>query len=137
MVIEVKTHRQDGLIGTNVYNHNFFVRWAAYGAGVFVVKFPSISPHARHVDPRRATNGGELTSTRELPAGQSVFTELNGVRQVNLRIFSRIRVETMKVGCCVRVRGDQPLWKVVFCPSGRCFCPKLHQYEDRAGREFH
>jgi len=61
---------------------------------------------------------GELSYTQELPAGQSVFTQLTGFGSES-KDFD-IRVENKKVGA--GVRGEEfTAMEDVFCPSGRCF----------------
>jgi len=88
----------------------------------FVVKFPSILTPARECRPRGKTNGGELNLHAGTSSRPKCFYRANGVRRES-KDFD-IRVENKKVGAGCEWRGDQPLWKVVFCPSGRCLCPE-------------
>jgi hypothetical protein len=124
------------LIETNVYNHNFFVIDGQPSGPDFVVKFPFDLTATRDRLGSGTTHGGELTYAQELPAGQSVFTELTGFGSES-KDFD-IRVENKKVGAGVRVRGDQPLWKVVFWSIRTVLSPEAYiNMKIEPGREFH
>jgi hypothetical protein len=124
------------LIETNVYNHNFFVIDGQPSGPDFVVKFPFDLTATRERLGSGTTRGGELSYTQELPAGQSVFTELTGFGSES-KDFD-IRVENKKVGAGVRVRGDQPLWKMVFWSIRTVLSPEAYiNMRIEPGREFH
>ncbi len=124
------------LIESNVYNHNFFVIDGQPTGPDFVVKFPFNLTATGDRLGAATTRGGELSYTRELLTGQSAFTELTGFGSES-KDFD-IRVENKKVGAGVRVRGDQPLWKVVFWSIRTVLCPEAYiNMKIEPGREFH
>jgi hypothetical protein len=102
----------------------------------FVVKFPFDLTATRNLSPSATTRGEELSYTRELLAGQSVFTELTGFCSES-KDFD-IRVENRKLGAGVRVKGDQPLWKVVFWSIRTVLSPEAYiNMQIEPGLEFH
>jgi hypothetical protein len=65
---------------------------------------------------------GQLVYLKELPKGQSVFSELEGFG-ATAKDFD-IRVENRKTGAGVRIQGDQPISKIVFWSITSTVCPE-------------
>jgi hypothetical protein len=123
-------------IESNVYNHNFFVIDGQPTGPDFVVRFPFELKASAQVGPRAEIRGNELRYLKELESGgQSVFTELAGFGKTASDFD--IRVENRKTGAGVRVRGNQPISKIVYWSIRTVLSPEA--YIDMAiepGREF-
>jgi hypothetical protein len=109
-------------IETAVYNHNFFVIDARPVGPEFTVKFPFELRAVRDLKDAAKVRDGELAYLKELPAGESVFTELQGFGSTAADYD--IRIENRKAGAGVRITGDRPLKKVVFWSIRTTLCPE-------------
>ncbi len=122
-------------IATNVYNHNFFVIDGKTSGPDFAVRFPFAPKALADVSGKLEIHGNELTYVRDLPADQSAYTELTGYGD-NASDFD-IRVENKSAKAGVRVRGDKPLWKMIFWSIRTVLCPEVYINMDIApGKEF-
>ena len=111
------------VIETSVYDHNFFMIDGQSSGPDFTVKFPFQLKAVADISDSAVVKGNELTYTRELPAKQSVFTELQGYGATSKDYD--IRVENRKDGGHgVHVTGDQPLTKVLFWSIRTTVCPE-------------
>ncbi len=99
-------------IETNVYSHNFWVIDQQPSGPDFTVTFPFVPKATLDLKGLAEIRGHQLTYLRELPAGQSVFTEITGFG-ASPNDFD-IRVENHKTGAGVRLTGDRPLSRIVF-----------------------
>ena len=111
------------LIETSQYNHNFFVMDGAPTGPDSHVEFPF------ELQPVRAFQGGIAESkgktigyNSELKPGQSVIAEFKGFGPTAADYD--IKLENHKAGAGVRIRGDQPLSKVVYWSIRSTFCPE-------------
>lgn len=122
-------------IETNVYNHNFLVIDGQPSGPDFVIKFPFEVEAKRDLRGLAEIRGKELTYQRQVPAGQSVFSDLVGFGDGS-KDFD-IRVENKKVGAGVRITGDRPLWRVFFWSIPTVLCPEAYvNMKIEPGREF-
>ncbi len=123
------------VIETNVYNHNFFVIDGQPSGPDFSVTFPFELTAKRSLRDLAETRGKQLTYLKEMPTGQSTYTELEGFGD-SPKDFD-IRVENRKVGAGVRVTGDRPLSKMVFWSIRTTLCPEAYiEMKIEPGREF-
>jgi hypothetical protein len=109
---------------TSVYNHNFFVIDGQPSGPDFSVKFPFDVKTVADVSTTAVAKGNELTYVRELPAGQSVYTELKGYGAT--RKSYDIRVENSKEKVGAHIVGDKPLSKLVFWSIRTTLCPEAY-----------
>ena len=77
----------------------------------------------------------QLSYSRELPKGESVFTEVQGFgREAKDYDF---RIENKRTRAGVRIRGDRPLSKLVFWSISTVLCPEPYVRMDVApGKTF-
>ena len=109
-------------IDTAVYDHDFFVIDHQTTGPDVVVRFPFTPKPTKNLDAPALLQSNDLVYTKELEAGQSVFTELEGFGSgANDYDF---RIENRKSGAGVRIRGDRPLTKVVFWSIRTVACPE-------------
>ena len=109
---------------TSVYNHNFFVIDGQPSGPDFAVKFPFDVKTVADVSNAAIVKGNELTYVRELPKGQSVFTELKGYGPTSKDYDIRVENTKEKVGA--HVGGDKPLSKLVFWSIRSTLCPEAY-----------
>lgn len=109
---------------TSVYNHNFFVMDGQPSGPDFAVKFPFEVKTVADVSNTAVAKGNELTYVRELPTGESVYTELKGYGTT--RKDFDIRVENSKEKIGAHIVGDKPLSKLVFWSIRTTLCPEAY-----------
>ena len=110
------------VIGTSVYNHNFFVIDGQPTGPDSVVRFPFEARATRDLKDLAEVRTRELVYLKELQKGQSVFTEVDGFG-ATARDYD-IRLENRKAGAGVRITGDRPIAKLVFWSIRTTFCPE-------------
>ena len=109
-------------IETAQYNHNFFMIDKRPTGPEFTVRFPFDLKATRNLQGLAEIRGKDLVYLKELQKGQSVFTELQGFGATASDYD--IRIENAKAKAGVRIRGDQPLSKVVFWSISTTLCPE-------------
>ncbi len=109
---------------TSVYNHNFFVIDGQPSGPDFAVKFPFQVKTVADVSNLAVVKGNELTYVRQLPTGESVYTELKGYGAT--RKDYDIRVENSKENIGAHIVGDKPLSKLVFWSIRTTLCPEAY-----------
>ena len=118
-------------IATESYNHNFFMIDGEPTGPNMQVKFAFAAKPDRDMSAMAGSiSDSQLSYSRELPKGESVFTEVKGfggeAKDYDLRIENR------KTRAGVRIRGDQPLSKVVFWSIKTVLCPEPYVRMDIA-----
>jgi hypothetical protein len=109
-------------IETAVYEHNFYMLDHQPAGPDYSVRFPfAVHPKAE-LGGAAVARGTEFTYLKELPEGQSVFTEMTGFGD-SAREYD-IRVENRKAGIGVRQTSDQPIAKLVFWSIRSTVCPE-------------
>jgi hypothetical protein len=94
-------------IATSVYEHNFYMLDQQPAGPDYTVRFPfEVHPRADLAGAAEA-RGKDFTYLRELQAGQSVFTQMDGFGGMP-RDYD-IRVENRKAGIGVRQTSDRPM----------------------------
>ena len=111
-------------IETSVYNHNFFVIDGQPSGPDFTVTFPFALQTVADVSNTAVANGNKLTYVRELPTGESVFTELKGYGSTARDYDIRVENTREKVG--VHIVGDRPLSKLLFWSIRKTLCPEAY-----------
>ena len=125
MVIEHRLKNTGKLaIETSVYNHNFFVIDGQPSGPDFAVTFPFAVQAVADVSKTAVVSGNKLTYVRELPAGESVYTELKGYGATAGDYDIRVENTREKVGA--HITGDQPLSKLVFWSIRTTLCPEAY-----------
>jgi hypothetical protein len=109
---------------TSVYDHNFFVMDGQPSGPDFAVKFPFDVKTVADVSATAITKGNALTYVRELPTGESVYTELKGYGGTSKDYD--IRVENTKEKIGAHIVGDKPLSKLVFWSIRKTVCPEAY-----------
>lgn len=109
-------------IETSGYDHNFFVMDGQPAGPDFRVRFRFEPRATRDLRGLAEIQGRALVYTSELQKGQTVFTELEGFG-TSARDYD-IRIENRKTGAGVRIRGNQPLEKVVYWSIRPTLCPE-------------
>jgi hypothetical protein len=112
------------VIATSVYNHNFFVMDGQPSGPEFTVKFPFALKAVADISASAVVKDKELTYIRELPTGQSVFTELQGYGPTSKDYD--IRVENSKANIGAHIVGDRPLSKLLFWSIRTTLCPEAY-----------
>jgi hypothetical protein len=97
---------------TTQYNHNFFVIDGRPTGPEFAVSFPFEARARRDLKGVAEVKDGRLVYLRELQAGESLFTELEGFG-AGAADYD-FRVENRHTGAGVRITGDRPLARMVF-----------------------
>jgi hypothetical protein len=125
MIIEHRLKNTGKLpIETSVYDHNFFVIDGQPSGPNFSVTFPFAVQTVADVAKTAVAKGNELTYVRELPAGESVFTELKGYGSTSKDYDIRVENTKEKVGA--HITGDQPLSKLLFWSIRSTLCPEAY-----------
>lgn len=125
MIIEHRLKNTGKLpIETSVYDHNFFVIDGQPSGPDFAVTFPFAVQTVADVAKTAVAKGNELTYVRELPTGESVFTELKGYGATSKDYDIRVENTREKVGA--HITGDQPLSKLVFWSIRTTVCPEAY-----------
>lgn len=110
------------VIETTQYNHNFFViDHEVVGPGV-ATRFRFLPNAARGLKNGAEIQGQEITYTRELKKGESVFTELEGFD--NTVADYDFRIENWRSGAGVRISANVPLAKMNFWSIHTVACPE-------------
>ena len=109
-------------IETSQYNHNFFVIDGQPTGPDAVVKFVFEPRATRDLKGMASVGSRQLTYTRELEKGQSVFTEIEGYGST-AKDYD-FRIEQRKAGAGVHITGDQPINKIVFWSIRTTLCPE-------------
>ena len=109
-------------IDTAQYNHNFFVIDGQTTGPDMVIQFPFEPKPTKDLKGLAKIDGKSLVYTQALAKGESVFTEMEGFGATASDYD--IRIENRKSGAGVRIRGDQPLAKVVFWSIRTTACPE-------------
>lgn len=109
-------------IESAVYDHNFFVMDGQPTGPASVVRFPFEARATKSLQDLAEVRADQLVYLKELEKGQSVFTELEGFGST-ARDYD-LRLENRKAGMGVRIKGDQPIAKLVFWSIRTTFCPE-------------
>ena len=109
-------------IQTQQYNHNFFVFDGMHSGPGTVVKFPFVPKAARDLKGLMELRNNELTYLKQMGAGESVFTEVEGFGQSPADYD--LRIEHAKAGVGVRITSDQPIAKMNFWSIRTTVCPE-------------
>ncbi len=135
MVIEHSlTNTGKKTIETAQYNHNFFVIDHEIVGPDVAVRFPFDPKPKDELKNGGVVRGQEITYSRELQKGESVFSQVDGFG--NSAKDYDIRIENRKSGAGVRISGDTPLSKVVFWSIRSVACPEPYvQLRVEPGRE--
>ena len=122
------------LISTAQYNHNFFVIDHQVTGPDMAVVFPFDARPTLDLKGLAAVHLKTLQYPQPLEKGQSTFTELKGYG-LSQKDYD-FRIENRKSGAGVRIRGDQPLAKLVFWSIRTVACPEPYiQMDIRPGKE--
>jgi hypothetical protein len=123
LVIEHRLeNRGERPLEASQYNHNFFVIDGLPTGPDSVVTF-AFEPRAKNDLKGLATVGGrQLQYVRELAAGETVMTEIEGFGPGAADYD--FRVENREAGAGVRITGDRPLSKIVFWSIRTTLCPE-------------
>jgi len=110
-------------IETNQYNHNFFVMNQQPTGPATRVIFPfelkAVKPFPNDF---AVVKGKEIHYSKELEMKESTYAEFDGFGS-SASDFD-IRMENAKAGTGVRIRGDQPIAKMVYWAIRSTFCPE-------------
>jgi len=109
-------------IKTAVYEHNFYMLDRQPAGPDYTVRFPFAVRARADLAGAAAARGRKFTYLKDLPPGQSVFTELTGFGD-SVRDYD-IRVENRKAGIGVRQTSDHPIAKLVFWSIRSTVCPE-------------
>lgn len=138
-LILVHTLRNTGkkTIETSVYDHNFFMIDSIPTGPAFTVDFPfRVGGSFQGPADLVTFQDTRMTFTRELTEKENIYCGgLTGVGDSPADYD--IRIENVKTGAGVRIRGDRPLSKLVFwaCRTTLCPEPYIHM-KIEPGREF-
>jgi hypothetical protein len=123
-------------IETTVYNHNFFmIDQEPTGPGI-VTTFPfEVTGEGKGFGEIAELQKNQLLYLRELNKGEHIYSEgLKGFG--NSSKDYDFRIENVKTGAGVRLKGDQPLSKLVFWASSTTSCPEPYiQVKAAPGKE--
>jgi hypothetical protein len=111
-------------IETSVYDHNFFVIDGQPSGPDFRVAFPFAVQTVADVANTVVAKGNQFTYVRELPPGESVFTELKGYGSTSKDYDINVENTKEKVGA--HITGDQPLSKLLFWSIRSTLCPEAY-----------
>jgi len=124
-------------IETNVYDHNFFIIDGEPTGPNIRIKFPfDISGTGRGIGTLADLKSKEINFLRALNDREDMYIgSLNGY--ANDATDYDIRIENTKSKAGVRIRGDQPLSKLVFWANPNTACPEPYIHiEAKPGQEF-
>ncbi|HSU49751.1 MAG TPA: hypothetical protein VLJ41_04155 [Segetibacter sp.] len=124
-------------IETNVYDHNFFMIDGEPTGPNIRIKFPfDISGTGRGIGTLADLKSREINFLRVLNDREDMYIgSLNGY--ANDATDYDIRIENTKSKAGVRIRGDQPLSKLVFWANPNTACPEPYIHiEAKPGQEF-
>ncbi len=113
-------------IETNVYNHEFFVIDNQPSGPDFSVSFPFTPRATGDFRGLVAVRGNRLVYLREIAPAASDWAQLQLTGFGSTPKDFDIRVENRRTGAGVRVRGDQPLWKIIFWTIRSTICPEAY-----------
>lgn len=113
-------------IVTDVYNHDFYMFDNQPTGPDVTVQFPFDLKPLGTINPLAAVQGKQVVYLKELPTGQSAYTNFEGFGPT-AKDFD-IRVEHRKAGTGVREVGDQPISKVVFWSIRTTVCPEAYNH---------
>lgn len=121
-------------IDTTVYDHNFFVIDHEVVGPDIAIRFAFVPKPKQELTNGAEIHGNEITYTRELQKGESVFSEMEGFDK-DAKDYD-IRIENRKARAGVRISGDRPLSRVVFWSIRSVACPEPWiQLQAAPGRE--
>ena len=109
-------------IESSVYNHNFFVIDGQPAGPDFVVRFPFELRADRDMRGIAAVQGRNVVYLKEVPAGESVITLLDGYGPT--AADHRFAIENRKTKAGVRMTADRPLAKLQFWSPRTTLCPE-------------
>lgn len=109
-------------IDTMQYNHNFFVIDGVPTGPDFVVRFPFDVRTDGDLKGLAEIRKTDLVYLQELQNGQSILVPLDGFDSIAKS--HNIVVENHRTGAGVRIRGDQPIRKLVFWSIRATLCPE-------------
>jgi hypothetical protein len=109
-------------IETTQYNHNFFVIDKQTTGPDMAIVFPFEPKPSADLKGMAHVAAKDLVYDQTLEKGQSVFTEMTGFGPTSSDYD--LKIENRKAGAGVRIRGDQPLAKVVFWSIRTVACPE-------------
>jgi hypothetical protein len=112
------------VIDSQAYDHNFFVIDNQPSGPDFSVKFQFTPRATRDLKGLALIRGNELSYTRELPKGESVYTLLEGYGGTPKDYD--ITVENSKAKAGVRITADRPLANMVFWSIRTTVCPEAY-----------
>lgn len=124
-------------IETQVFNHNFFVfDNQPINTGFELTFTKNISGTGRGFGDIAEIYENKLKILRALSKGESVYSaSLEGISN-NADDYD-IKVETHKTGAGVRIKGNQPLSKLVFWCNAKTICPEPYiSIKIKPGEEF-
>lgn len=109
---------------TSVYNHNFFIIDKQPTGPTVNVQFPfAVKGEGKGFGSTIQTLGNRLIYSRELAKNEQVFSAgLQGFGPTAAHYD--IRIENQKTGAGVRIRGNQPLQKLVYWACSTTSCPE-------------
>jgi hypothetical protein len=111
-------------IDTSVYEHNFYMLDHQPAGPDYSVQFPFEVHTKADLHGAAAAQGKQFTYLKELPEGESVYTEMTGFGD-SPRDYD-IRVENRKARIGVRQTSDRPLAKLVFWSIRSTVCPEAY-----------
>jgi hypothetical protein len=118
-------------ISTLQYNHNFFVMDDRPTGPDTIVRFPFTLKPKQPLDPELAeVQGGSVVYLKEVPKGKSVFSQFEGFG-ASASDFD-VNVGNKGSGASVRIRGDQPISKLIFWSIRTTVCPEPYIQLDAA-----
>ena len=124
-------------IETQVFNHNFFVIDNQPTGTGFELTFPeNVSGTGRGIGDIAEIQGNKIIFKRDLVKGESIYcTSLEGINN-SVEDFD-IKIENRITGAGARMKGDQPLSKVVLWGSSTTLCPETYiDIKIEPGKEF-
>jgi hypothetical protein len=110
------------VIDADPYNHNFFVIDQEVVGPEMTIHFPFDPKPAAELKNGGEIRGQDITYSRELQKGESVYSEIGGFGDT-AKDFE-IKIENHKSGAGVRISGSEPLSKVIFWSIRTVACPE-------------
>lgn len=112
------------IIGTSVYDHNFFIIDKQLTGPAIAVRFPfAVTGEGKGFGSVINAQGNSLTYSRELAKQEQVYSA--GLRGFGSTAADYdIRIENSKTGAGLRITADQPLEKLVFWACHTTSCPE-------------